>query len=89
MSKNRLLKLSKTLHKWPAIIIAFIAILFAFSGIVMNHRGIFSGVDVSRYISASRELEGEDGKKFKGGFDYIAPIPNIFKNAVPYPEIRL
>src|SRR3989338_7545218 len=28
-----------------------------------------SGVDVSRYISASRELEGEDGKKFKGGFD--------------------
>ncbi len=48
MSKNRLLKISKTLHKWPAIIIAFIAILFAFSGIVMNHRGIFSGVDVSR-----------------------------------------
>ena len=50
MSKNRLLKFSKTLHKWPAIIIAFIAILFAFSGIVMNHRGIFSGVDVSRNL---------------------------------------
>ena len=50
MSKNRLLKFSKTLHKWPAIVIAFIAILFAFSGIVMNHRGIFSGVDVSRNL---------------------------------------
>jgi len=50
MSKNRLLKTLKTLHKWPAVIIAFIAILFAFSGIVMNHRGIFSGVDVSRNL---------------------------------------
>ncbi len=50
MSKNRLLKISKKLHKWPAIIIAFIAILFAFSGIVMNHRGVFSGVDVSRNL---------------------------------------
>lgn len=50
MTKNRLLKLLKKLHKWPAIIIAFIAILFAFSGIVMNHRGIFSSVDVSRNL---------------------------------------
>ena len=49
-TKNRLLKIFKKLHKWPAIIIAFIAILFAFSGIVMNHRGIFSGVDVSRNL---------------------------------------
>jgi len=50
MSKNRLLKISKTLHKWPAIIIAFIAILFAFSGIVMNHRGLFSSINISRNL---------------------------------------
>jgi len=50
VSKNRLLKISKKLHKWPAIIIAFIAILLAVSGIVMNHRGLFSGVDVSRKL---------------------------------------
>ncbi|HSO85279.1 MAG TPA: PepSY-associated TM helix domain-containing protein [Draconibacterium sp.] len=50
MSKNRFLKLLKKLHKWPAIIIAFFTIIFAFSGIVMNHRGIFSSVDVSRKL---------------------------------------
>ena len=48
MKKNRFLKLLKKIHKWPAIIIAFFAILFATSGIVMNHRGLFSSVDVSR-----------------------------------------
>jgi hypothetical protein len=50
MSKNRILKLLKKLHKWPAIIIAFFAILFAFSGIIMNHRQLFSTVDVSRKL---------------------------------------
>lgn len=50
MSKNSALKIYKKLHKWPAIIIAFFAILFAASGIVMNHRGIFSSVDVSRKL---------------------------------------
>ena len=48
MKKNRLLKILKKLHKWPAIIIAFFAITFAFSGIIMNHRQLFSSVDVSR-----------------------------------------
>lgn len=50
MKKNRFLKLLKKLHKWPAIIIAFFAIIFAFSGIVMNHRGLFSSIDVSRKL---------------------------------------
>ncbi len=50
MGKKRTLKLFKKLHKWPAIIIAFFAILFAFSGIVMNHRQFFSPVDVSRNL---------------------------------------
>jgi hypothetical protein len=50
MNKNRALKIFKKLHKWPAIIIAFFAILFATSGIVMNHRGIFSAIDVSRKL---------------------------------------
>ena len=50
MINNKIIKISKKLHKWPAIIIAFIAILFAVSGIVMNHRGLFSGVDISRKL---------------------------------------
>ena len=50
MSNNRAIKIFKKLHRWPAIIIAFFAIVFAFSGIVMNHRGLFSSIDVSRKL---------------------------------------
>src|SRR5680860_70258 len=53
MKKTRTIKFFKKLHKWPAIIIAFFAILFAASGIVMNHRQLFSPVDVSRKILPS------------------------------------
>ncbi len=50
MKKNRLLKTIKKLHKWPAIIISLFAILFATSGVVMNHRQTFSSIDVSRKL---------------------------------------
>lgn len=40
----------KKLHKWPSVIIAFFVIQFAVSGIILNHRGIFSKVDVSRTL---------------------------------------
>ncbi|WP_347840681.1 PepSY domain-containing protein [uncultured Draconibacterium sp.] len=50
MSRKRFIKTCKKLHKWPAIIIAFIAILFATTGIVMNHRQLFSGISVSRKL---------------------------------------
>ncbi|NQU54607.1 MAG: PepSY domain-containing protein [Bacteroidetes bacterium] len=53
MKKSRVIRRFKKLHKWPAILIAFFAILFAASGIVMNHRQIFSPVDVSRKILPS------------------------------------
>lgn len=50
MSKIKVVKFFKRFHKWLAITIAFIAILFASSGIVMNHRQTFSGIDVSRKL---------------------------------------
>ena len=50
MKRTKLLKTFKKLHRWPAVIIAFIATLFAVSGIVMNHRNTFSSVDVSRKL---------------------------------------
>lgn len=53
MKKSKAIKFFKKFHKWLAIIIAFIAILFATSGIVMNHRQTFSGIDVSRSLLPS------------------------------------
>ena len=53
MSKTKSIKIFRTLHKWPGVIIALFAILFAFSGIIMNHRQIFSKIDVSRNLLPS------------------------------------
>lgn len=38
----------KKYHKWFALIVSFFLLLFAFSGIVLNHRDLFSHVDVPR-----------------------------------------
>lgn len=47
------IKIFRKLHKWPGVVIAFFAILFATSGIILNHRKTFSSVDVSRNLLPS------------------------------------
>ncbi|VAW20675.1 FIG00939636: hypothetical protein [hydrothermal vent metagenome] len=53
MKKNRLIRILRKFHKWPGIIIAFLVILFASSGIIMNHRSILSSVDIPRSLLPS------------------------------------
>lgn len=48
--KNNALKLFRKFHKWPGIVMALLATLFALSGIVLNHRALFSPLDVSRNL---------------------------------------
>lgn len=48
LSKNRWLKFFKKWHRWPGLIIGLFFILWAISGIVMNHRQLFSGFDINR-----------------------------------------
>jgi hypothetical protein len=48
MSKHRLIKRLRKYHKWPSIILSIFTLVFALSGIVMNHRELFSGADISR-----------------------------------------
>jgi len=50
MKKSKLIRVFKKFHKWPGIIIAFFAILYALSGIVLNHRETFSSFDISRKL---------------------------------------
>ncbi len=38
----------KKYHKWISIIFSVFFLAFAFSGIILNHRSLFSGVDVGR-----------------------------------------
>lgn len=53
MKRPKLIRIFKKLHKWPAIVISLFAILFATSGIVLNHRHLLSGIDVSRTLLPS------------------------------------
>jgi hypothetical protein len=50
MKKAKLIRLFRKFHKWPGIIIAFFAVLYALSGIVLNHREKFSGFDIPRNL---------------------------------------
>lgn len=38
----------KKYHKWLSIILSFFIVLFALSGIILNHRELFSPIDVNR-----------------------------------------
>lgn len=46
----------KKLHKWPGLIISIVLLWFAFSGIIMNHRELFSGVDFNRRVMPSNYM---------------------------------
>ncbi|MCF8374096.1 MAG: PepSY domain-containing protein, partial [Bacteroidales bacterium] len=43
-------KIYKKLHKWPGLILSFLLLYYGATGIFMNHRKSFSGIDISRDI---------------------------------------
>jgi len=49
-TKNNKIKRLKKYHKWPGLILGFILIYYAISGILMNHREFISNMDVNRNI---------------------------------------
>lgn len=42
--------LFRKLHRWPGLVISFVLLYYGVTGIIMNHRGLFSGADISRSI---------------------------------------
>ena len=48
MGKRRRAKTSRGLHKWLGLVFSVFFILWAVSGIVLNHRSFFSSWDVDR-----------------------------------------
>jgi hypothetical protein len=80
MIKSR--KIFKRLHKWPGLIIAFILIYFAISGILMNHRNIISSIDISiKYLAETYQYKNWNLAAVKGnltiGHDSILIYGNI------------
>lgn len=50
---SRLYKKVRAWHKWVSIVLTFFLLMFAVSGVVLNHRSWFSSVDVSRDLLPS------------------------------------
>jgi len=70
MSRKKIITTFRKLHKWPGIVIAVFAIHFAFSGIIMNHRNLFSGVEISRkWLPGSYEYQNWNQAAVRGGFN--------------------
>jgi hypothetical protein len=38
----------RKLHRWPGLIISFILLYYGITGVFMNHRQVFSGIDIRR-----------------------------------------
>ncbi|MFA8435106.1 MAG: PepSY domain-containing protein [Marinifilaceae bacterium] len=50
MSKKNWLQFFKKYHKYPSLVLSLFILLFAVSGIVLNHRQLFSSLDVNRSV---------------------------------------
>jgi len=59
--------LYKKLHRWPGLILSFILLYYGITGIFMNHRDVFSGIDVSRgLLPAQYKYENWNNAALKG-----------------------
>ena len=47
---DKLSRLYKKLHRWPGLILSFILLYYGITGIFMNHRRFFAGIDISRNL---------------------------------------
>lgn len=80
MAKNW--KPYKKLHRWPGLIISFVLLYYGFTGIIMNHRELLSGIDFNRRILPSNyEYRNWNNAALKGslsiGEDSILVYGNI------------
>lgn len=54
-------------HKWAGLILSFFFIMFALSGIFLNHRGLISGIDVPRsYLPSDYSYNNWNNGALKG-----------------------
>ncbi|MCU0457450.1 MAG: PepSY domain-containing protein [Bacteroidales bacterium] len=57
----------KKLHRWPGLIISFILLYYGITGIFMNHRETFSGLDVSyRFLPDNYKYSNWNNASLKG-----------------------
>jgi len=64
------MKFWRKYHKWAGIGLSFFLLLFALSGIVLNHREAFSSIDIPRsLLSSSYQYHNWNNAALRGGID--------------------
>lgn len=70
---SQIVSFYKKLHRWPGLVLSFILLYFALTGIVMNHRNWFSGIDVSRHwLPKAYHYNNWNNAAIKGNL-YLSP----------------
>ncbi|MCT4638754.1 MAG: PepSY domain-containing protein [Bacteroidales bacterium] len=71
--------LSKRLHRWPGVILSLFLILYAVSGIIMNHRNVVSGIDISRKILPDKYgIDNWNNGAVKGAVNFTDSVSVIY-----------
>lgn len=74
-------KFFKKHHKWPSLVLTLFILLFALSGIVMNHRETFSSVDVNRdYLGSEYQYKNWNKAAVKSGLQLEGDTALIYGN---------
>lgn len=78
---NKIVNIYKKLHRWPGLIISFLLLYYGITGIFMNHRETFSGIDISRKILPSNyDYKNWNNAALKGNLNLNRDSILVFGN---------
>ena len=79
--RNKWLNRFRKWHKWPGLFIGLLLILWSFSGIILNHREFFSGLDIERSWMPDEYLyKNWNNSSVKGSINYKEDSLLIYGN---------
>jgi len=81
MDRSKTIRFLKKYHKWPSLALTVFVLLFAVSGVVMNHRGVFSSVDVGRkYLGSEYQYTNWNNAAVKSAITIQGDTALIYGN---------
>lgn len=82
MIKNRRNKTWRSFHRWAGIILAIFLLLFSISGLILNHRELFSSCSVSRsLLPSSYRIKNFNNGVVKGTLSFSADSVLVYGNS--------
>lgn len=81
MAAKKSLAFLKKYHKWPSLVLTLFIIFFSISGIIMNHRALFSSIDVNRnYLGSEYQYKNWNKAAVKSAIHLKGDTALIYGN---------